>query len=138
MSNHPAAKSPWDTWLTVNLLAEAEDAFTPAAIRSHIFNATPRKTSKGIIPGNGLAPHIRRIGVKVLINHGGFLSWIDGSGQPARSATGEPVQNSNLPLGEYGKPVATAQGKAAQADTSPSKARSFATVSSKQGSRRRA
>lgn len=67
------------TWLTVNLLSEAEPAFTLAAIRNLIFLSADRKTSKGIIKGNGLAPHIRRIGAKVLINHAGFLSWIDAS-----------------------------------------------------------
>lgn len=65
------------SWLTVNLLSEAVPAFTPAAIRNLIFKSADRKTSKGIIKGNGLAPHIRRIGSKVLINHAGFLSWID-------------------------------------------------------------
>ena len=65
------------TWLTVNLLTEVEPAFTLAAIRNLIFLSADRKTSKGIIKGNGLAPHIRRIGAKVLINHEGFLSWID-------------------------------------------------------------
>ena len=66
-------------WLTVKLLSESEPAFTPAAIRNLVFNAPDRRTSKGIIKGNGLAPHIRRIGAKVLINHAGFLSWIDAS-----------------------------------------------------------
>ena len=65
------------SWLTVNLLSEAAPAFSPAAIRNLIFKSADRKTSKGIIKGNGLAPHIRRIGAKVLINHQGFLSWID-------------------------------------------------------------
>ena len=64
-------------WLTVNLLSEAVPAFSPAAIRNLIFKSAERKTSKGIIKGNGLAPHIRRIGSKVLINHQGFLCWID-------------------------------------------------------------
>jgi hypothetical protein len=71
-------KSLNDSWLTIKLLAQAEPAFTEAAIRNHIFKASTRKSSKGEIPGNGLAPHIRRVGSKVLINHGGFLSWIDG------------------------------------------------------------
>lgn len=65
------------SWLTVKLLSQVMPAFTPAAIRSLVFNATDRRTSKGIIKGNGLAPHIRRIGAKVLINHQGFLSWIN-------------------------------------------------------------
>lgn len=69
---------PQISWLTVNLLSNAMPAFTPAAIRNLIFLSSDRKTSKGIIKGNGLAPHIRRLGSKVLINHAGFLSWIDG------------------------------------------------------------
>lgn len=73
-----AAKSLNDSWLTIKLLAQAEPAFTDAAIRNHVFNAAPRKSSKGTIQGNGLAPHIRRVGSKVLVNHGGFLSWIEG------------------------------------------------------------
>ena len=73
-----AAKSLSDSWLTIKLLAQSEPAFSEAAIRNHIFNAASRKSSKGTIKGNGLAPHIRRVGSKVLINHGGWLSWIDG------------------------------------------------------------
>ena len=71
-----AAKSLNDEWLTVKLLAKAEPSFTEPAIRNQVFNAASRKSSKGTIPGNGLAPHIRRVGSKVLINHGGYLSWI--------------------------------------------------------------
>lgn len=80
MSNQAtnSAKSLNDSWLTIKLLAQAEPAFTEAAIRNQVFNAAPRKSSKGTIKGNGLAPHIRRVGSKVLINHGGFLSWIAG------------------------------------------------------------
>jgi len=66
------------SWLTIKLLAEAEPSFTELAIRNYVFKANSRKSSKGTIPGNGLAPHIRRVGAKVLINHGGFLSWIAG------------------------------------------------------------
>lgn len=67
-----------DVWLSVKLLSEAEPAFTPAAIRNLIFKAQDRASSLGIIPGNGLKPHICRIGRKVLINHQGFRSWIAG------------------------------------------------------------
>lgn len=75
-TSNTAAKSLLDSWLTVKLLAQAEPAYTEPAIRNLIFNAAPRKSSKGTIKGNGLALHIRRVGSKVLINHGGFLSWI--------------------------------------------------------------
>lgn len=66
------------SWLTVNQLSAKEPAFTAASLRNLIFNAEPRKSSRGEINGNGLAPHIRRIGSKVLINYAGFLAWIDG------------------------------------------------------------
>ena len=65
------------TWLTVNQTAEREPAFTAASLRAIIFNSDDRKSSKGIIKGNGLNKHIRRVGAKVLINYEGFLSWID-------------------------------------------------------------
>ncbi len=67
-------------WQTPKQLAENEPAFSLSAIRNILFLARDRKTTKGIIKGNGLDPHIRRIGSKVLINHAGFLSWIDGQG----------------------------------------------------------
>ncbi|MDO9151221.1 MAG: hypothetical protein Q7U33_07585, partial [Methylotenera sp.] len=59
---HPETTTP--NWLTVNLLSESVPAFSPAAIRNLIFKSADRKTSKGVIKGNGLAPHIRRIGAK--------------------------------------------------------------------------
>ena len=81
MDNQTTTATNYDEWLTVKLLAEAEKAFTEPAIRNAVFNAADRKTSKGIIPGNGLAPHIRRVGTKVIIHHGGFRSWIAGGAQ---------------------------------------------------------
>lgn len=69
--------APAPSWLTISLLAKIEPAFTPASLRNLVFLAADRKTSKGEIKGNGLAPHIRRIGSKVLINHAGFLAWIE-------------------------------------------------------------
>ena len=57
-------------WATPKKLAIAEDAFTEPAIRWLIFNAKR----------NGLEPHIRRIGRKVLINVAGFRQWIANQG----------------------------------------------------------
>lgn len=73
--------SDYDAWLTVKLLAQAEPSFTESAIRNHIHNAAPRKSSKGVIPGNGLAPYIRRVGAKVLLHHGGFRTWFTSGAQ---------------------------------------------------------
>ncbi|MEP6605587.1 MAG: hypothetical protein ABJA60_05670 [Nitrosospira sp.] len=100
MSNHIVTlKSLYNKWVTVKKLAEYEkDGSSEAAIRNQIFNAKSRESSKGTIPGNGLAPHIRRIGSKVLINHGGYLSWIDGAGDgaednPPKMAAGGVLRN---------------------------------------------
>lgn len=58
-------------WATPKALAEQmRNAFSEASIRWHIFNAKR----------NGLEPHIRRIGRKVLINVAGFQSWIENQG----------------------------------------------------------
>lgn len=66
-------------WFTVSLLADAEPAFTEASIRYHIFQAQSRCASSGQqIAGNGLAPAIRKVGRKVVINHGLFLDWVAG------------------------------------------------------------
>lgn len=70
-----------DTWLTPKMLAEAERAYTLSAIRNLIHKSEDRQSSVGVIPGNGLKPHIRRVGRKVLINHQGFLNWIARSGK---------------------------------------------------------
>jgi hypothetical protein len=64
-----ATPSPWRS---VEALAErinsgaANPTMTPHAIRHHIRNAD----------SNGLAPHVRRIGRKILINEPGFLDWL--------------------------------------------------------------
>lgn len=93
MSSNPVTPNSPHRWLTVKLLTQAEPSFTEAALRYLIFNAKPRLTSRGLIPGNGLEPHIRRVGTKVLIDHPGFLSWIDGSG----SYDGSVTQPENPP-----------------------------------------
>ena len=55
-------------WATPKALAEMmAQAFSESAIRWHIFNAKR----------NGLDPHIRRIGRKVLVNVAGFREWIE-------------------------------------------------------------
>ena len=54
-------------WATPKKLAAIEDAFSESSIRWHVFNAKR----------NGLDPHIRRIGRKVLVNVAGFREWIE-------------------------------------------------------------
>lgn len=65
-----------NNFLTVKQLAERYPAFTVSAIRSLIFYASERKSSQGVIPGNGLAPAIIRIGRKVIINENRFIEWV--------------------------------------------------------------
>jgi len=57
-------------WATPKRLSATEDAFSESSIRWHVFNAKR----------NGLEPHIRRIGRKVLINVAGFRQWIANQG----------------------------------------------------------
>ena len=64
---------------TVEQFSNDNPAFTQAAIRNLIFKAEPRRTTKGVIPGNGLIEcgAIKRIGRKVLIDELAFYQWID-------------------------------------------------------------
>lgn len=84
LTNKPALETPHHPyWLTIKLLAQKEPAFTEASLRAIVFNAEDRKSTRGIINGNGMKPHIRRVGARVLINHTGFLSWIAAQGGAA-------------------------------------------------------
>lgn len=65
---------------TVPQFAERHAIFSEAALRNLIFKAEPRESSKGTIPGNGLASAIVRVGRKVLIDEAAFFSWIDSRG----------------------------------------------------------
>ena len=66
-------------WRSVAALADALNGgakvqtFTVHAIRHYVRFAEK----------NGLAPHVRRIGQKILIDETGFRGWIDAQGQRA-------------------------------------------------------
>lgn len=66
------------TYRSVNALAErlndgaSKPTFTPHSIRHLIREAD----------SNGLAPHIKRLGRKVLIDEEGFNGWLASSNQP--------------------------------------------------------
>ncbi len=62
---------------TVRQFSEKHPAFSQGALRNLIFLASSRKTSKGNMPGNGLAIALVRIGRKVLIDEGRFFEWVD-------------------------------------------------------------
>ena len=57
-------------WETIKQVAQHEPSFSEASVRWHVFNAKR----------NGLDPHVRRIGRKVLVNVAGFRQWIANQG----------------------------------------------------------
>lgn len=65
------------TLLTVKQFSERHPAFSEGSLRFQIFNAEPRKTSRGEIPGNGLASALVRLGRKVMIDEAAFFTWLD-------------------------------------------------------------
>lgn len=69
----PQSRALW----TVRQFSDKHSAFTQGAIRNLIFLAEDRKTSKGIIKGNGLNVALVRIGRKLLIDEAKFFEWVD-------------------------------------------------------------
>lgn len=55
---------------SVRQFSEKHPAFTESALRALIDKARERNSSRGVVPGNGLAPAILRIGRRVLIDEG--------------------------------------------------------------------
>jgi hypothetical protein len=76
--NHPF---PPKMILTVKQLSDRNPAFSQGSIRALIFNAKPRKSTTGEIPGNGLDDCIVRIGRKLLINEVKFHLWLERQGK---------------------------------------------------------
>lgn len=64
------------TWRSIPALAErindgaSRPTLTTHALRHYVRNAD----------SNGLAPHVRRLGRKILINESGFLDWLNRQG----------------------------------------------------------
>lgn len=54
----------------------AAAGFTEGSLRAIIFEASPRESSHGTIPGNGFAPAIVRVGRKVLLDESKFFAVI--------------------------------------------------------------
>lgn len=62
---------------TVRQFSEKFPAFSQGSLRNLIFLADDRKTSKGIISGNGLDMALVRIGRKLLIDEAKFFEWLE-------------------------------------------------------------
>ncbi len=65
------------TLLTVRQFADKHPAFSQGSLRNLIFLAEKRKTSMGVVNGNGLDVALVRIGRKLLIDESNFFKWID-------------------------------------------------------------
>ena len=78
------ALSPRPIYLTVGRFSERNQSFTQPALRNLIFKAEARQSSKGEIPGNGLAESgaIIRLGRRILIDESKFLAWVARNGSP--------------------------------------------------------
>lgn len=69
------AHASTSTWRSIPALAErintgaSHPTLTTHALRHYVRNAD----------SNGLAPHIRRLGRKILVDEQGFLEWLEGS-----------------------------------------------------------
>ena len=75
MQNSLSHQTP--SLLTVRQFADKHSAFSQGSLRNLIFLSENRKTSRGIIPGNGLDIALIRIGRKLLIDEAKFFQWID-------------------------------------------------------------
>lgn len=69
-------------WCTIAQFVKKHEVFTENAMRAHVAAAAPRKRSarsaqQDEVPGNGLAPAIRRIGRRVVLHEPLCLRWID-------------------------------------------------------------
>lgn len=63
--------------LTVRQFADKHSVFSQGSLRNLIFLSENRKTSRGIISGNGLDVALIRIGRKLLIDEAKFFQWIN-------------------------------------------------------------
>ena len=60
------------------LCAELGGVLSQPAIRDHIWRSVERERSDGtVLPANGLAPAIFKIGRKVLIDLDAYLDWLE-------------------------------------------------------------
>lgn len=65
------------TLLTVRQFSERHRAFTESSLRWLIFQAKPRISSRGEMPGNGLQCALVRLGRRLLIDEAAFFAWLE-------------------------------------------------------------
>lgn len=63
--------------LTVRQFSERHPAFSQGSLRNLIFLSKARKTSRGMLSGNGLDKALIRLGKKILIDEQRFFEWLD-------------------------------------------------------------
>jgi len=68
---------------TIRQFSEKYPAFSQGSLRNLIHLSTERYSSKGKIPGNGLAVALVRIGRKRLIDDVRFFEWVELQNQKA-------------------------------------------------------
>ena len=71
--------------LTITDFAKQHPSFTAGVLRNLIWKAETRRSSLGVIAGNGLASAIVRVGRRVYIDEARFFQWLDG--QQAKEGT---------------------------------------------------
>ena len=74
--------APHPVYLTVEQFAARNPAFTGPALRNLIWKSEARQSSRGEIPGNGLASTgaIVRLARRVLLDEAKFLAWVTQAG----------------------------------------------------------
>ena len=70
--------------LSVKQFSQVHPAFTQGSLRHLIFMSKERRTSRGMVAGNGLTAALVRVGRRVLIDEDKFFAWLDA--QPANTA----------------------------------------------------
>ena len=86
LATHFQSSPPRPVIVTVAQFAERNPAFNTAAVRNLVFKAEPRLSSRGEIPGNGLAESgaIIRLGTRVLLDEAKLLDWVTAHGEARR------------------------------------------------------
>jgi hypothetical protein len=83
--------------VTVAQMVDAYPCLTTGGVRADIFGAATRVSSKGIVPGNGLAPAVIRKGRRVLLDEIGYFTWVRTGRVDAYLQSIEPIATPGKP-----------------------------------------